>query len=134
MVVTPDRPTRTASETAAVLGVEVGALVESQVFVLDDEPVLMLVSSAHDVDVERTGKRLDGALSRAPIGLALEATGHPLDAVAPVGHPTNLSTFVDTALARYPELWAHAGYPNTLFRTTFHELVRITAGLAIDVD
>ena len=134
VVVATDRPTRTAAEAADALGVDVGAIVKSLVFVLDDEPVLLLVSGAHEVDVDRTGKRLEGTLTRAPIDQIPEVTGQPVGGVAPVGHPTNLSTFVDTALAGFPDLWAAAGHPNTMFRTTFRELVRITAGLEIDVD
>lgn len=134
VVVTQDQPTHTAEEAAAALGVDVGAITKSLVFLLDDEPVLLLVSGAHQVDVERTGKRLEGTLTRAPASVVREVTGQPIGGVAPVGHPTNLETFVDAALESYPELWAAAGHPSTVFRTTFRELVRITAGLAIDVD
>ncbi|MFD4293589.1 YbaK/EbsC family protein [Rhodococcus sp. NPDC058532] len=134
VVVTQDRPTRTAAEAAATLGVDIGAITKSLVFLLDDEPVLLLVSSSHQVDTERTGKRLEGMLTRAPAELVVQVTGQPLGGVAPVGHPTNLSTYIDTALEAYPELWAAAGHPGAMFRTTFRELVRITAGLAIDVD
>jgi prolyl-tRNA editing enzyme YbaK/EbsC (Cys-tRNA(Pro) deacylase) len=62
------------------------------------------------------------------------ATGQPIGGIAPLGHPTNLPTYVDNALSEYAELWAAAGHPDTVFRTSFSELVRITAGLAIDVD
>ncbi|MFD1815822.1 YbaK/EbsC family protein [Rhodococcus gannanensis] len=134
VVVTQDQPTHTAEEAAAVLGVDVGAITKSLVFLLDDEPVLLLVSGAHQVDTERTGKRLEGTLTRAPASLVREVTGQPLGGVAPVGHPTNLSTYVDASLEAYPELWAAAGHPNAVFRTTFRELVRITAGLPVDVN
>jgi prolyl-tRNA editing enzyme YbaK/EbsC (Cys-tRNA(Pro) deacylase) len=73
-------------------------------------------------------------LTRAPASLVREVTGQPLGGVAPVGHPTNLSTYVDASLEAFPELWAAAGHPDAVFRTTFRELVRITAGLPIDVD
>jgi prolyl-tRNA editing enzyme YbaK/EbsC (Cys-tRNA(Pro) deacylase) len=92
------------------------------------------VSGEHQVDLERTGERLQGTLTRAPAKVVREVTGQPIGGVAPVGHPTNLSTYVDNALSRHRELWAAGGHPNTVFRTSFSELVRITAGLAIDVD
>ncbi|SEK48602.1 Cys-tRNA(Pro) deacylase, prolyl-tRNA editing enzyme YbaK/EbsC [Rhodococcus maanshanensis] len=134
VVVTQDESTHTAEAAAAALGVEVGAITKSLVFLLDDDPILLLVSGAHRVDIEHTGKRLEGALTRAPADTVLEVTGQPIGGVAPVGHPTNLPTYVDAALSQYPELWAAAGHPATVFRTTFTELLRITAGLAIDVD
>ncbi|WP_072803003.1 YbaK/EbsC family protein [Rhodococcoides yunnanense] len=133
VVVTSPEPTASADAVAESLGVAVGALVESQVFLLDDDPVLLLVSAAHHVNLDATGKRLDGTLTEAPLDLIAHCTGQPIDSVAPVGHPTNLPTFVDVALAQFPELWAAAGHPNARFRTTSAELLRITAGLAVDV-
>ncbi|RJO77904.1 YbaK/EbsC family protein [Nocardia panacis] len=127
-------PTHTAADAAAALGVAVGAITKSLVFLLDEDPVLLLVSGAHQVDLDNTGKRLSGNLKRAPADLVKEVTGQPIGGVAPVGHPANLPTWVDNELARHPEVWAAAGHPNTVFRTTFPELVRITAGLPIDVD
>ncbi|MGY2061388.1 YbaK/EbsC family protein [Nocardia gipuzkoensis] len=134
VIVTQSEPTHTAEQAAQALGVTVGAITKSLVFLLDDDPVLLLVSGAHQVDIENTGKRLDGTLTRAPAALVREVTGQPIGGVAPVGHPTNLPTYVDNALSGHRELWAAAGHPNTVFRTSFPELVRITAGLAIDVD
>ncbi|MGA9869961.1 MAG: YbaK/EbsC family protein [Rhodococcus sp. (in: high G+C Gram-positive bacteria)] len=134
VVVTSPEPTPTAQAAAASVGVDVGAIVKSLVFLLDDEPILLLVSGAHQVNLPNTGARLEGTLTRAPLDLVTLATGQPIGGIAPVGHPTNLATYVDETLARYPELWAAAGHPNTLFRTTCSELLRITAGLAISVE
>jgi prolyl-tRNA editing enzyme YbaK/EbsC (Cys-tRNA(Pro) deacylase) len=133
VIVTQSEPTHTAAEAAAAVGVPVGAITKSLVFLLDDDPVLLLVSGAHNVNLEATGARLDGTLVRAPLDVVKHATGQPIGGVAPVGHPTNLPTFVDTDLGLHQELWAAGGHPNTLFRTTYSELLRITAGLAVDV-
>ncbi|WP_405488177.1 YbaK/EbsC family protein [Nocardia sp. NBC_00511] len=134
VIITQPNPTRTAQEAAEALGVTVGAITESLVFLLDDDPVLLLVSGVHQVNLDRTGQRLEGTLAPAPAAMVREVTGQPIGGVAPLGHPTNLPTFIDNALAGHTELWAAGGHPNTVFRTTFGELVRITAGLAIDVD
>ena len=47
--------------------------------------------------------------------------------------PAPIRTLVDTALARYPQVWAAAGHPHSVFPTTFEELVRITGGTAMAV-
>jgi prolyl-tRNA editing enzyme YbaK/EbsC (Cys-tRNA(Pro) deacylase) len=133
VVVTSPEPTSTAEAAAESLGVSVGAIVKSLVFLLDDDPVLLLVSGAHQVNMGATGERLGGTLQRAPLDLVKLATDQPIGGIAPVGHPTNLATYIDDSLSQYPELWAAAGHPNTIFRTTFRELLRITAGLAVDV-
>lgn len=134
VIVNQPESTHTAAQAAQSLGVDIGAITKSLVFLLDDDPVLLLVSGAHQVHLARTGPRLGGTLTRADAAAVLHATGQPIGGVAPVGHPTNLPTFVDNALSTYPELWAAAGHPSTIFRTTFSELLRITAGLAVDVD
>lgn len=134
VIVTQPAPTRSALEAAEALGADPGAIVKSLIFLLDDEPVLLLVSGSHEVDLAATGARLRGTLTRAPLDLAQEVTGQPIGGVAPLGHPTNLPTYLDSALAAHPELWAAAGHPDTVFRSTFPELLRVTAGLAVDMD
>lgn len=124
----------TARQAAAVNGVALGAVVKSLVFELDGDPVLLLVSGAHNVHLESTGARLGGTLTRADIATAEHATGQPVGGVAPLGHPTDLPTYLDTALEKFPELWASAGHPNTTFRTSYPELLRITAGLAVSME
>jgi prolyl-tRNA editing enzyme YbaK/EbsC (Cys-tRNA(Pro) deacylase) len=53
--------------------------------------------------------------------------------VAPVGHPGPLRTVVDTDLAAFPQLWAAAGHPRTVFRIDYPTLVRITGGTELSV-
>lgn len=134
LITTQSAPVLTAEQAAAAVRVDVGAIVRSLVFLLDDEPVLLLVSGAHRVSLEHTGTRLGGTLTPAPDDMVAEITGQQLGVVAPLGHPTNLPTYVDSALARFPELWASGGSLGTLFRTSYTELLRVTAGIDIEVD
>jgi prolyl-tRNA editing enzyme YbaK/EbsC (Cys-tRNA(Pro) deacylase) len=128
------QPARTAASAAGQLGVEVGAIANSLVFDADGEPVLVLTSGAHRVDTERVAGELGvAALRRATPEFVRAATGQPIGGVAPVGHPAPLRTLVDTALARYEQVWAAGGHPNTVFPTTFAELVRITGGTPAEV-
>ena len=48
--------------------------------------------------------------------------------VAPIGHPAPLRTIVDIALAKYEVVWPAGGHPHYVFPTSYHELLRITAG------
>jgi prolyl-tRNA editing enzyme YbaK/EbsC (Cys-tRNA(Pro) deacylase) len=129
-----DDATPTAVHAAEALGVEVGAIANSLIFTLDDEPVLVLTSGAHRVDPAWLGEQLGGKLKRADAATVRAATGQVIGGVAPVGHPAPVRTFVDTALAAYPEVWAAAGHPHTVFPTSFEELVRLTGGTATAVE
>lgn len=125
---------RTAAEAAAALGVDVGAIANSLVFVADDEPVLVLTSGAHRADTTKlAGVLAAGKVKRADPDTVRTATGFPIGGVAPVGHATPLRTVVDSALAAYDVVWASAGTPHAVFPTTYAELLRITGGTAAEV-
>ncbi|MFI0960644.1 YbaK/EbsC family protein [Streptomyces sp. NPDC021080] len=126
--------TRTAAEAATALGCEVGAIANSLVFISDGEPVLVLASGRHKVDTAALAARWGrGPLRRATPEQVRQATGQAIGGVAPVGHPQPLPAVVDAALADYPQLWAAAGTPRTVFPTTVGELLELTDGLLLPV-
>ncbi|RWZ64757.1 YbaK/EbsC family protein [Labedella populi] len=123
-----DEGAHTAVAAATALDCPVGAIANSLVFTLDGEPVLVMTSGAHRVDTAFLGKRIGGRLKRADADTVKAATGQVIGGVAPVGHPAPLRTWVDTALAAFPVIWAAAGHAHTVFPTTFDDLVRLTGG------
>jgi prolyl-tRNA editing enzyme YbaK/EbsC (Cys-tRNA(Pro) deacylase) len=124
-----DSSARTAALAAEQLGVPVGAIANSLVFNADGEPLLVLTSGAHRVDTALLATTLGVTrVNRADAEFVRRHTGQPIGGVAPVGHPVPLRTVVDVALAGYPQLWAAAGHPHTVFPTSYAELVRITGG------
>ena len=127
-VVWLDGAAKTAVEAAAALGIDVGAIANSLVFLLDGEPVLVMTSGAHRVDTQWLGERVGGTFSRADAATVKDATGQVIGGIAPLGHPAPLRTFVDEALAAFPEIWAAAGHAHTVFPLSYAQLVRITAG------
>jgi prolyl-tRNA editing enzyme YbaK/EbsC (Cys-tRNA(Pro) deacylase) len=128
-------PAPTAAAAAALVGVEVGAIANSLVFATaEDEPLLVLTSGAHRVDTTKAAALAGTAkLSRATPEFVYSATGQRIGGVAPVGHPQPLRTLIDTALGRYPQVWAAGGIPHAVFPTTFAELVVLTGGTPADV-
>lgn len=126
--------TRTAPEAAAALGVPVGAIVKSLVFVADGDPVLVLASGDHQVATAKVAEDLGvDRVTRADADTVRAATGFPIGGVAPLAHPAPLRTLVDRHLASYDVLWAAAGTPHAVFPTTYDELVRLTGGSPADV-
>ena len=129
-----DRPAPTASAAAEQLGCPIGAIANSLVFATaDDEPVLIMTSGAHRVDLKRVrvGYGLD--LHRASANFVRAHTGQPIGGVAPVGHPAPIRTLVDRDLAAYDLLWAAGGIPHAVFPLTYADLVRLTNGTEADV-
>lgn len=128
-----DDSARTAKEAAAALGVEVGQIASSLIFLADGEPVLVVASGGHRVDTVQLGAVLGAHIEKADADQVRKATGFAIGGVAPVGHPGPLRTVIDIALSRYDEVWAAAGHPHYVFPTSYDELLRITAGEAAEV-
>ncbi|MCV2491375.1 YbaK/EbsC family protein [Geodermatophilus sp. YIM 151500] len=125
---------RTAAAAAAELGVPIGAIVNSLVFAVGDEPLLVLTSGAHRVDEDKVAGLLGVArIARAGAAFVRRHTGQAIGGVAPVGHPYPIGTLVDVELARHDRVWAAAGHPSAVFPTTYDELLRLTAGTAAEV-
>lgn len=126
---------RTAAEAAAALGVEVGAIANSLVFVADGHPLLVMTSGGHRVDTAALAARIGvGEISRATPEIVRSATGQAIGGVAPIGHPAALRTIVDPVLETFPELWAAAGHSHAVFPLGYADLVRLTGGTVVAVD
>jgi len=131
---TLDESARTAAEAAAALGVEVGQITNSLVFVADGEPLLVLTSGRHRVDTARVAALVGVAkVSRADADFVREHTGVAIGGVSPVAHPHPLRTLVDVALNDYDVVWAAAGHTHAVFPTTFDELLTLTGGTPAEV-
>lgn len=129
-----DDSARTAKEAADALGIEVGQIASSLIFLADGEPVLVIASGGHRVDEVQLAMVLEvNDIAKASANDVRKATGFAIGGVAPVGHPEPLRTIVDIALSRYDEVWAAGGHPHYVFPTSYDELLRITAGEAAEI-
>jgi prolyl-tRNA editing enzyme YbaK/EbsC (Cys-tRNA(Pro) deacylase) len=121
-VVELDASAHTAEQAAAAIGVDVGAIVKSLVFLRDSAPLLVLCSGANRVDEAALG------VQRARAATVREVTGQAIGGVAPYGHPAPIETLVDEDLMRFDEVWAAAGHPAKVFPIAPVELLRRTNG------
>ena len=124
-----DSSARTAALAAQQLGVPIGAIANSLVFAADGKPLLVLTSGAHRVDTELLARTLGvQRVSRADPDFVREHTGQAIGGVAPVGHPSPIDHRRRHRARRLSGGVGGGGHPNTVFSTTFDELVRITGG------
>jgi prolyl-tRNA editing enzyme YbaK/EbsC (Cys-tRNA(Pro) deacylase) len=81
------------------------------------------------------GHGFTGEVRALPVDVptAAAAAGQVAGGVAPVGHPAPVTTFIDRWLDRHPHVWAGAGQPHLVFRTTFAELAKVTGGVPAEV-
>jgi prolyl-tRNA editing enzyme YbaK/EbsC (Cys-tRNA(Pro) deacylase) len=140
-IVVLEEHARTAADAARQLGVDVAQIANSLVFAVpeqdapeDRRAILVMTSGANRVDTVQVAATLGVEhLDRADPALVRQATGFAIGGVAPVGHPEPLQTLVDVTLAHYADVWAAAGHPRTVFRTTYDQLLFLTGGQAAEV-
>ena len=129
---TLDRPTRTVAEAATALDVEPGQIAKSLVFLADGEPVVIVASGAHRVDVDQLALACDCAvIDKATPEDVRAATGFAVGGVPPFGH--GLPVMVDEALFEYDEVYAAGGDGNTLFAVNPRALADATGARVVRV-
>jgi prolyl-tRNA editing enzyme YbaK/EbsC (Cys-tRNA(Pro) deacylase) len=114
VVVLPES-TRTAAEAAEACKCEVGQIVKSLVFIVDDRPTIILCAG------DRRVTRIDGRPASAQE--AREATGFSIGGIPPLGHDSELPTMVDESLRRFERVWCAAGTPNAVFEIGVEDLI-----------
>ena len=131
-VIALDETARSAEDAARVLGIELGAIVKSLVFIVGEQPVMVLVAGDHRCKEDALPRAL--ALDEeAKIGVhradALEvraATGFAIGGVAPIAMDLAMPTLLDVSLKRFETIYAAAGHPHCVFRTDVAALKRLT--------
>ncbi len=126
---------RTSAEAASAVGCRVDQIAKSLVFrgEQSQRPVLVIASGINRVDERKVAALIAEPVGRADADFVRQHTGFAIGGVAPVAHAEPLTILIDEDLLRWPEIWAAAGHPNTVFRLTPDDLVRLTGGRVAEV-
>jgi len=127
---------RTAEEAAEAVGCDVAQIVKSLLFIVNDQPTMVLVSGRNRLDEKKLAS-LCGVnrkrITRSNAETARAVTGYAIGGVPPFGHDTKLPTYVDEDLEQFDILWAAAGTPHAVFAIAPQDLVRVTDGSVADL-
>lgn len=125
----------TAPMAADALGIEVGRIVKSLVFVgaQSGEPIMVLVSGANRVHERRAGRQIGDKLLRADADLVRDTTGFAIGGVSPFGHLKPIPIYIDEDLFAFDTVWAAAGNARSVFEITPADLERTTSAKRITV-
>lgn len=119
--------TKTSRDAADAIGCDLGAIAKSLVFLVDDQPVLVICSGDRRVDTGRLAALFDGTKARpAPLDRVREISGFAGGGTPAVGHVTAMPTVVDTSLGRYRWVWSAGGTPETVYPLALERLVAAT--------
>ena len=125
--------TRTAADAAKAIGVVVGQIVKSLVFVAGDETLVVLCSGASRVDESKLAQVAGASTRRATADEAKDATGYAIGGVPPFAHARECRVLCDRGLLAFDVVWAACGLPDAVFPIAPRDLVRLSAATVTDI-
>ena len=124
-----ETPTNTAQQAADAVGCELGQIVKSLVFVVDDRPVLVLVAGDRRGDAEAIARIMRGSEAHfADAETVRAATGFAIGGVSPFALPEGLPVLVDDSLERFETVYPAAGTPASMVRMRRTDLLDLAGG------
>ncbi len=126
-----ENTTATSQQAADNIGCELGQIVKSICFVVDDQPVIVLTSGDQKVDDRRLAEMYNVGRKKVKAANAeqlVEIWGYEPGSVPPFAHRQRVPTYIDSTLRRFDQLYAAGGAHNAIFPITLDQLVAATGG------
>ncbi len=127
--------TKTAEDAARTVGVEVGQIAKTILFMTSAGPVLVVTSGDAKVHQSSLKKHLgvSGKVKLPDAEQTMEITGFPLGGVCPFALKNPVPILIDISMRRFPVVYIAAGSPNAVAAVTFEQLLEITGGELCDL-
>ena len=125
---------RTSDEAARALKCDIGAIVKSLLFKIEESFILCLVSGDKRCSLSKLKKIKDkkDILMASPDEVKTQ-TGYTIGGVSPIGHLNKIEILIDKSLERFTDLYAAAGHPNCVFKINYKNIQKITYGKIEDI-
>ena len=121
---------RTAKDAATSLNCEVGAIVKSLLLRIEHNFILCLVAGDKRCSLNKVKKKLNMKdVSMADAEQVKSQTGFSIGGVSPIANLNKNKILIDTSLSRYEYVYAAAGHPNTIFKISYKQLIKLTEGV-----
>ena len=125
---------RTAKEAATSLKCEVGAIVKSLLLRTEGNFILCLVAGDKRCSLNKVKKILNMKdVSMADADQVKNQTGFSIGGVSPVAHLNKIKILIDSSFSRYENVYAAAGHPNSIFKISYKQLIKLTEGIEKDI-
>ncbi len=121
---------RTAIDAATSLKCEVGAIVKSLLLRTEGNFILCLVAGDKRCSLNKVKKILNMKdVSMADAEQVKNQTGFSIGGVSPVAHLNKIKILIDSSFSRYENVYAAAGHPNSIFKISYKQLIKLTEGI-----
>ncbi|MDR1379839.1 MAG: YbaK/EbsC family protein [Synergistaceae bacterium] len=124
----------TVEDATRAVGAPAEKILKSLVFLVDERPVLVLMSGANRVDLRAVAREAKGKKTKmASPEYVFERFGFKVGGVPPTGYPIQIPAFLDEDLFRYPVVWAAAGTDHAFFPIEPERLLALTGGMKVPI-
>lgn len=127
-----EESTATSQEAADQIGCELGQIVKSLGFMVDERPVLVLASGDVKIDDRKLAAIYEVARKKVKVATPeqlIALFGYAPGCMAPFGLRTpNLPIYIESALSRYELVYAAGGATNAIFPIPLRTLQEKTGG------
>ncbi|MFZ5642137.1 MAG: YbaK/EbsC family protein [Bacillota bacterium] len=129
-----DENTGTSELAAAALGVEVGQIAKTLLFLADGEPIMVVASGDVKIKSGRL-KKLTGSskVRMADPDTVNRITGYSVGGVCPVALPGKIRILLDDSMKRFPVVYAAAGTARSALPVDMEQIEIITGGEWVDL-
>ena len=124
----------TVEDACGAVGAPAEEILKSLVFMVDERPILVLMSGANRVDTRAVGREAKGKKTRmATPEYVFDNFGFKVGGVPPIGYPAQMPALLDEDLFRYPVVWSAAGTDHSFFPIEPERLLKLTGGIKAPV-
>ena len=136
VILSLDRHTPTVSDAAIALGVDAAQIIKTLVFIVKDNPLLVIGNGRARIDRRKLAEHL--SIGRRWVKLAaaeqaLAITGYVVGSMPPFGHKQQLRTVIDSAVKEMKIVFGGGGDINAMMRLASDELLRVTTAEIADI-
>lgn len=132
-IIEMDISTATVELAAKALGVEPARIAKTLAVRLKDEDILILAKGDMKIDNRKFKDYFNEKARFIKAEDLIEATGHPVGGVCPLGLSKPLTIYLDESLKIFDHVYPAAGGTNACFKVDVDYLREITQGIWIDV-
>ena len=133
-VIVLETSARTAKDAADSLNTEVGSIIKSLFLRTEKSFLLCLVAGDKRCSLNKIKKILNEKdVSMGNADQVKEITGFTIGGVSPIAHLEKVKTLIDLSLSRFDNVYAAAGHPNSIFKITYNQLIKLTEGREEDI-
>lgn len=133
-LIRPGEPTPTVETAAAALGVRPEQVVKSLLFLVDEDPYLVIVRGTARVNTKKLLEGVGGKKARIATRVEVERiTGFPVGGTPPFAHREELPVLIDRGVLDLEEIYAGGGSDDVMLQIQVADLLQATQGRLLDV-